>query len=435
MATAPRHLRLHRRLWRYDRNIPKELRPFTENGGTRYRVYLKTSSVSEALAQRSRCDALFELEMDRARRRMNGKDTAQDVIRLAQEIRATFDGDEHGVGATYPPEEVIEDAERRFVPKHLVPAFRAALVADDVILVDAMLDEFLERDKHLDGKTLLERRNIIGKLKAFLGEAGIVDVRAMKRDTAKAFVKTFDGMAASTVSKVIQATSVYWKFMHDEGVVVDPGIWRGLRPKKSTREALADKEREFTDDELKKLFAGDASSRLRDMMTLALYTGARLSELGDLKVEHINFEKKTIRLPGSKTEAAPRLIPMHLELVALLQRRTEGKDGKAYLIDELTTKTLQHGRRRAAAVSQEFTRYRDSVGVTDKREGKRRDLVNFHSFRRTAATAMVEAGVADNVIDAFFGWSRQGPMRVRYAARADLMVHMRVAIGALRWKL
>lgn len=39
-----------------------------------------------------------------------------------------------------------------------------------------------------------------------------------------------------------------------------------------------------------------------------------------------------------------------------------------------------------------FTYYRKTLGVTDAVEGKRRDRVNFHSFRRWFVTKAIQAG-------------------------------------------
>jgi integrase len=115
-----------------------------------------------------------------------------------------------------------------------------------------------------------------------------------------------------------------------------------------------------------------------------------------------------------------------------MKARTKGKEAREYIIDELEDRERKYGRKRSGALTMEFMRYRQSVGVDDTREGKRRALVNFHSFRRTADRYMIEAGVAPIVIDSFFGWKNQGAMRVRYAVNADLMRQMRDALAWLK---
>lgn len=428
MAKNPEHLRLHRRLWRYDRYVDPDLRPFMPEGhrGTRYRVYLKTSDKTVALRMRPKLDAQFAEMIEQARRQRAGEDDPlRWTIDTALELRE-YDA---------LPDEVLEGAVR-MTPAALRPVFREVLLTGEApVAIDQHLTEWLDRSKHLHPKTLLERRITIQNLKEWATLRGIGDARKLTRDDAKAFIKGHDGKAASTINKVLQAVRAYWTFLKDEGVTIDPEVWKGLGLKKSKQEELSDKERPFTDDELRVLFSGTPSPRLLDAMKIGLLTGMRLAEIGDLRVEHVNLKEKTIAVPGTKTAAASRTIPLHPALVPLMSSRAKGKDKREYIIHELVDRERQYGRKRSGALTMEFMRYREGVGVDDTREGKRRALVNFHSFRRTGARYMQEAGVLPNVIDSFFGWKDQGSMRVRYAVNADLMRQMRKAVAVLRLPL
>lgn len=429
MAKNPEHLRLHRRLWRYDRYVDPDLRPFMPEGfrGTRYRVYLKTPDVSVALRMRPKLDAQFAEYIEQARRKRAGED---DPLRWT--VDAALELRELEADGTALPDEVHQGA-LRVTPTALRPVFREVLVTGTApITIDQHLAEWLDRNKHLHAKTLLERRITIQNLKEWATLRGIGDARKVTREDAKSFIKGHEGKAASTTNKVLQAVRGYWTFLKDEGVAVDPAIWSGLTLKKSRQEELADKERPFTEGELKLLFSGTPSPRLRDCMTIGLLTGMRLAEIGDLRVEHVDLKNKTISVPGTKSASASRIIPLHPTLVSLISTRVKHKDRRDFIIHEIEDRQRQYGRKRSGALTMEFMRYRESVGVDDTREGKRRALVNFHSFRRTAARQMVEAGVAPNVIDSFFGWKDQGSMRVRYAVNADLMGQMRDAVKWLK---
>lgn len=393
--------------------------------GTRYRVYLKTPDVSVALRMRPKLDAQFAELVEQARKQRAGEnDPLKWAIDAALEIRAQ---EEEG-GAL--PDEVYEGA-YKLIPSQVRPIFSEVLATGAApVAIDQHLAEWLDRTKHLHPKTLLERRITIENLKEWATLKGIGDARKIDRETAKLFIKGHEGKAASTISKVLQAVRGYWTFLKEEGVSVNPEVWNKLSPKKSRKEELQDKERPFTEDELKTLFSGSPSARLLDVMRIALLTGMRLAEIGDLRVEHVDLKKLTINVPGTKAAASARTIPLHSSLVKLMKARTKDKGPRDYIIHELEDRERKHGRKRSAALTVEFMRYRQSVGVDDTREGKRRALVNFHSFRRTAAKYMAEAGVLHNVIDSFFGWKDQGAMRVRYAVNADLMRQMR---EALRW--
>ena len=66
-----------------------------------------------------------------------------------------------------------------------------------------------------------------------------------------------------------------------------------------------------------------------------------------------------------------------------MARRTKGKHGADDLFPEYPVpKRSTSQRERSFRASNEFTEYRRSVGVEEVVPGRRRSLVNFHSFRR-----------------------------------------------------
>jgi hypothetical protein len=78
-----------------------------------------------------------------------------------------------------------------------------------------------------------------------------------------------------------------------------------------------------------------------------------------------------------KKEKSVRGVPIHSALVDLVARRTKGKRGADDLFPEYPVpKRSTSQRERSFRASNEFTEYRRSV------PGRRRSLVNFHSFRR-----------------------------------------------------
>ena len=415
------HLRLHRRLWRYDRYISPELRPFMPEGhrGTRYRVYLKTGDVGVAIRLRPRLDAQFAEMIEQARMKRQGvADPLKWHIPQGEQQSVQHEIQHEALNAvlSIQPAQVTLPVE--------IPS---------IITVDQYLEEWLDRSKHLHPKTLLERRTTIKNLTEWLTVQGVGDLRTVTRLNAKGFSKAQDGKAVSTFNKVLQAVRGYWAFLKDEGVKVDADIWNGLSQRRSRREELQDKERPFSNEELVKLWRGSPSPRLIDMMTIGLLTGMRLAEIGDLRVHHVDLSRLTVQVPGTKTGSASRIIPLHPSLVKLMTARTKGKSSREYIIEELGDGAdLKYGRKRSGKITMEFMRYRNSVGVDDSREGKRRSLTNFHSLRRTADKFMIEAGVPPHVIDQFFGWKDLSVMRSRYAINADLLEQMRKAVLNLR---
>lgn len=439
-----KHLLIHHRKVYYDRGIPKHLRHLM-GGRTRYRINLNTSDLAEAVKMRAKCDALFVLTIDKAQRTLDGTlGKAEAVERMALELKARDVGIDLNTGEEVDGLLDREEIERVHdqIEGPLREVFRDTFNGRPVRRIDTFVAPWVASMGHLGGNTVLERKSVAKKLLKWGEQNGVFDATKVTRDHAKAFIKTITG-APATIGKAIQACTSLWKFMAEEGIEVNPDIWKGLAPKKGRRVNVEELERAFSDEEVKTLLNGDPSPadgsrglpspRLRDSMVLALLTGARLAELGALKVQHLDFDKGTVFIPGSKTDTAPRTIPMHRDLVTLLRARTEGKAKGDFIIHELGDgKDLKNGRKRSAALAQEFTRYRRSVGVDDRIEGKRRALVNFHSFRRTVATKLKEAGVATEVRDALQGWAGDGAMRDRYAVSADMMGRMREALEYLK---
>ena len=153
---------------------------------------------------------------------------------------------------------------------------------------------------------------------------------------------------------------------------------------------------------------------------LALFTGARLSELAGLKVSDVTHEEligaeclyivpdvKAGRRLKSKHSA--RAVPIHQQLIAVgflrfvdAQRKTRG--GEAWLFPEVAPGTTG-----VSSFSKWFGRYVDAHGVTDPAKV-------FHSFRHNFTDALRLAAVGDDVSRALVGHS-QGGVHGRYGAK------------------
>ena len=431
------HLYLHGRQYYYDRKIPEALRPYMAEpftGKARYRVRIGTSNLAEAQRARAIHGAQFELALEKARKTKEGKgedDTAKRIDALALEL--------HQLEEDAPlPDEAIEGAVRLVPPSLRSRFWKVKNEGKAPTPITDKLEEWIAHTDEIGDRTKLERRTAIKDF-AKWHKGGLEDVT---RETAKDYRKhlqtkiiasTQRPMAPATINKRLQALSLYWLYLEEDKVVTDGTVWKGLQKKKGRRVNPEEEERSFTEDEVKALFNGKPDQRMHDAMTIAFFTGAREGEIGDMKVSHIDLDKKTVKIPGTKGENAPRTIPMHDALVPIFARRVSGKDKGDWLIEDLPDpSTLKHGRKRGAALSQAFTRYRRKVGVDRVIEGKRRAQSVFHSFRHYVATKLKEAGVSEDVRDALQGWARGGDMRDVYAVSADMLKLMREALGHLR---
>ena len=94
-----------------------------------------------------------------------------------------------------------------------------------------------------------------------------------------------------------------------------------IKPKQKKKERLSVDEMEACRDSVKNI-------RERALLELMLSTGMRVGEIAALKIEHINFQKRTIHILSGKTDNAERDVYLTVRakncLKKYLEERTEG---------------------------------------------------------------------------------------------------------------
>ena len=192
-----------------------------------------------------------------------------------------------------------------------------------------------------------------------------------------------------------------WRYLlRREMVDADP--WRDLSaaPKRPL-----EPERAWTDAEVLALLQGPCSPSLSLLMRVLALTGARLDAA--IRMEVIG---DTIVLPPQKKERGPRTIPLHTHLHVSLA----GFRGWQWT--------------NSGAASLAFTSYRRKVLGPDP-AGRRRAIVNAHSFRRWFISKAERAGIDERIISDVVGHARRS-MTGRYSAGAT-MEQMRVCVEAV----
>jgi integrase len=124
---------------------------------------------------------------------------------------------------------------------------------------------------------------------------------------------------------------------------------------------------------------------LRDLIALALYTGARLGELATLKVGQIDLGQGSMRV-ASKTDAGDRTIPIHKAIRPLVEALMAHHDPEGYLIHTTAENVLGE---RGMALGKRF-------GILKTKAGHGPSLV-FHSIRKTVATALQDCGCPEPI--------------------------------------
>ncbi|MGQ2916959.1 MULTISPECIES: tyrosine-type recombinase/integrase [Rhizobium] len=232
-----------------------------------------------------------------------------------------------------------------------------------------------------------------------------------------------------TLNKYINRLSRYWQWLEKrEEVPLD--VWRGLALA-TPSVAHDERERPFTKDEMVKLLSGETSQAMHDLMRIAALTGCRLDPIVCLRVKDCRDDGVFVFKPQKK-EKTERLCPIHSELTEIVERRTNGKAPDDPFFPEWPgPKNSDSKRERSFKTSNQFTAYARSIGVREELEGRRRSLVNFHSFRRWFITEAERASQPESLIAAVVGHKRQGMTLGVYSA-GPLIEQARVCVEAVR---
>lgn len=227
----------------------------------------------------------------------------------------------------------------------------------------------------------------------------------------------FTGLGWATNAKYLGRLRRYWGYLVKR-THIQANPWADLSLEKPSAQH-DQQERSFTDTEVQKLLMGKPDPGMMDVMMVAALTGARLDAVIDLRVGECADGWFTFK--PQKKEAHPRDVPIHPALRALVAARVKGKVPEDDLFPEWPAPAAEGSmRERSAYCSKRFTAYRRCIGVDDQINGKRRSLVNFHSWRRWFITKMERAAVDGDLISAIVGHKRSGLTLGRYSEGPEM---------------
>jgi integrase len=243
-------------------------------------------------------------------------------------------------------------------------------------------------------------RRALKRLKSWMAKRpGGADMNRLNTREAALFVDhLMEGeIITATVNSLVSSLGTYWKWM------VKRGLARGnpwKEQQRKPREGEGAKVRAFTEEEVRKLLTGATYQTLHDLMRIAALGGMRISEICGLHVDDV--ASGVFNVEDAKTKAGVRRVPIHSDLVALVERRTKDKSGSDYLIEELKAPESR-SKERSAKASERFTAYRRSLGVDEREEDQRVSNVNFHSWRHWFTTKALQAGHPPHLVSAVVG--------------------------------
>lgn len=276
------------------------------------------------------------------------------------------------------------------------------------------LDRYLA-EREYPARTADKFQRATRRLRDYLSAEGLPDhVEQLSAQAAGRFVDHLYslGLTTPTVNDHVSKLNTYWAWMRVRlGVKSNPWSGQSRRAKKS--EPTAQK-RPFTDDELRALLCGKTSRTLHDLMRIGALSGMRIEEIARQTVGGVRAGFFTVR--EGKTRASAREVPIHSALRPIIERRSAGKAEGDLLFHELKAPPSAT-KERSNRASNAFTLYRRRVGVDERAEGQRQSNVDFHSFRRWAATQAEEAGYLAQTIALVLGHEegRRGMTLGRYS--------------------
>lgn len=136
----------------------------------------------------------------------------------------------------------------------------------------------------------------------------------------------------------------------------------------------------FTLEELKRVFDNLNFDPMTDTVLILLYTGMRIGELLNQKCDDIDLENRLIHVRGTKTENADRIVPIHREIVQILEKRIGGK----YLVSDERGKKLEY----SEYVRKFYDPFKEHIGVSHTP----------HALRHTFVSLMDASGVSANSV-------------------------------------
>jgi len=254
------------------------------------------------------------------------------------------------------------------------------------------------KSRNIAEKTIDQQTSKLQKLSKYIEKNG----KPLDFDTVSSWIDSLE-LSSKTLTQYLLAGSVFWKWAmkYDEHWRVDfkgkanpfeehdlPVI-RGAERANSQRQA-------FTLTDLKLLHTTAVQSGkkvLADLISLGLYTGARIEEICKLTKENLVTIDgvKCFDITDSKTAAGVRTIPIHPAINKTVDRLAQSS-ANGFLIP---SKSHNKYGVRSDPFVKSFGRLKTSLGFGPDRV--------FHSIRKTVVTQLHQAGIPQPLIAELVG--------------------------------
>jgi integrase len=255
------------------------------------------------------------------------------------------------------------------------------------ITLTAFVKEYLEFSKSFHRPN--SHRSAISALKEFIRIVGDMPLSTITVRDVEHFIAVKREVSVHTALKHYVTVSAAMKKAVDWNFIAQNPFKRVKKPKAPDVPPLF-----FSKDEFIKLTEIIGSAEWIIFVTTAVMTGLRLSELVNLKWEHIDLTGRMIHVVNSSEFTTKsyknRTVPLNDTLVHILTERKE--QAASDLVFHRQGRKLEPN-----YVSKQFKKFVLAAGLNRR--------LHFHSLRHTCASWLVQAGVTIYEVQALLGHS------------------------------
>jgi len=265
------------------------------------------------------------------------------------------------------------------------------------------LREWLQRKKATKAEgTFLKYENAINSFLASLGNRAKFNVNQIApRDVLRCRgAEILDGKSPSTTNDHVKIVRMAFTSARRQGFITrNPAEAVEMLP-----EDTDPARQPFSVEQVQAILRA-AEGDWRGAIMVALYTGARLQDVVNMRWESVDLQNKWITFKVDKTKQRLKL-PMHDALHEFLLELPAPSNGKSFLFPSLAGK----GSGGKSGLSMAFARIMERGHVRGEvvrerqgEKGRSVDSLSFYSFRHTLTSIMANAGVPVEVRQKFTG--------------------------------
>jgi integrase len=319
--------------------------------------------------------------------------TEDPILSSATELKRLL-----GSSPSHLVKEIIEEqTEKLLIEKGELVAstFNAVATGKTKLLVN-FIPEWInhQRKRTVSEKTITQMKSDVDQLISYLPTSNLL-IHKHTSLWIKLIAKN-GNLSASSVTRIIGSCRNFYKYLKyvdeipedEKEVFIVPKEYKISKGKNTKAINLREPWIPFENDELIQIYIESAKKSdiaLCKLIRIAAYTGARIEEICSLHKEHVSLNKESIKIIKSKTNAGERLIPIHSDILPLVNELLKNED-PVYLIPNLTKSKYDD---RSNAIGKRFGRLKKKMSFSK--------LHVFHSIRKTVSTQLENALVLENI--------------------------------------